>query len=358
MSVRPRARLTGIALGAGVVAAASAASAQGFALSRFEPAERGSRFFVADSLELRDARTQLTAGVSTSYAHRTRLFGTRAEGEASRLAETAIFVHPGASAVVAPGARFAFDLPVALHQAGRAETIVGVPRLPPGSPRLGDLRIAFALRLLGQGDRDENGFALLGGVVGWLPTGSQVDLTSDGFARFGGHVAAVYRYEFILATSRVEYMYRPTALYDGALVGSEVHLKSALAFTNRDWTVGPELFGATAIDAAFAKRATPLELLLGLHRVLGDVRVGAAIGSSVASGVGAPYMRAVFSIEWAPSPRASDRDKDGVDDERDACPDVAGPSSSDARVTGCPPPPPPPDPEPAAADEPGGPPIH
>ncbi|HSO40458.1 MAG TPA: hypothetical protein VLT33_48360, partial [Labilithrix sp.] len=73
-----RSRHMRLATSVAAVALASAcfgartASAQAL-IERFEPAERGSRFFVADSLEL-DERAKLAVGLVTSYGNRLRTF--------------------------------------------------------------------------------------------------------------------------------------------------------------------------------------------------------------------------------------------------------------------------------------------
>ena len=69
--------------------------------SPFDPAERGSRFFVADSLEL-DGNLRLSAGVVTSYGNHLRTFRqSGAAPEASELVVHSVWLHPGASMVLA-----------------------------------------------------------------------------------------------------------------------------------------------------------------------------------------------------------------------------------------------------------------
>src|SRR5688572_1876145 len=65
--------------------------------------------------------------------------------------------------------------------------------------------------------------------------------------------------------------------------------------------VGPEIFGSTVAADAFAKRATPLEVLLGAHWLIDGVgRIGGGIGRGLTDGVGAPAWRAIVAVEWAP----------------------------------------------------------
>ena len=120
--------------------------------------------------------------------------------------------------------------------------------------------------------------------------------------------------------------------------------------------VGPEVFASTVLSDAFAKRATPIEALLGVHWLVdGTARIGLGVGRGLGDGVGAPAWRALFGIEWAPEvpvarrrggssgpngqrKRAeADRDHDRIADHLDACPDVIGIATDDPKTNGCPP---------------------
>ncbi|HSO32192.1 MAG TPA: thrombospondin type 3 repeat-containing protein, partial [Labilithrix sp.] len=63
------------------------------------------------------------------------------------------------------------------------------------------------------------------------------------------------------------------------------------------------------------------------------------LGTLLVSGLGAPRLRGVLSLEWVPSGGASDRDHDGVPDADDMCPDVPGPAGGELGGRGCPAPP-------------------
>lgn len=312
------------------------------ALSRFEPSERGSRFFLADSLELgrpsASARPLFATGIATSWAHRAYTHGTLREGERSDLVAHALYLHPGASVVLDPGARFALDLPVAAFQSGEPTTLAGTRYGAPAAPRIGDLRASFDLRLVGPGSRDRDGFALAAGVRAWLPTGSGASFAGEDATRFGVHVASAWRLGVVLASVRAGYMYRPEGYFGGARVGSEVNTAIGVAYANEAWTIGPELHGATVIDAPFAKRTTPVEVLAGAHRTFGSFRAGAGVGTAVVGGLGAAHLRALLSLEWIPgsTPATEDRDRDGVPDPDDVCPDVPGTTTGPASARGCP----------------------
>lgn len=326
-----------------VLTSSSAADAQrAVSLSRFEPAERGSRFFLADSLELGHAASSsaplFATGIASSWAYRAHTYGTLREGERSGLVEHALYLHPGASVVLDPGARFALDLPVAAFQSGEPTSLAGTRYGAPVSPRIGDLRASFDLRLAGPGSRDREGVALAAGVSAWLPTGSGANFAGEDATRFGVHVASAARFGGVLASARAGYMYRPEGWFGGSRVGSEVSAVLGVAYAGERWTIGPELHAATVIDAPLSKRATPVEVLAGARRTFGPFRAGAGIGTAVVGGLGAAPLRVVLSLEWVPasSPSGDDRDRDGVPDADDVCPDVPGASGGPAATRGCP----------------------
>ena len=197
-----------VALAAGLVTwgfAARSASAQ--VLNRFEPAERGSRFHVGDSLEL-DGKVRFSAGVVTTYATDLRTYRQRgAEREASTLVASSFYVHPGASVVLTPGARFSLNVPIAF-QNGKGATLANVFQPAPESPAMGDARLAIDFRLLGRASSEAEGASLAAGVVGYLPTGSAAAYTGDDFIRLGARVATSFTKRWFLGAARVGYMYR------------------------------------------------------------------------------------------------------------------------------------------------------
>lgn len=330
-------RSSGLLALVGTLAFVGQARAQAL-LERFDPAERGSRFFVADSLEL-DGKVRFATGVVTSYGTRLRTF--RQSGgdlERSELVARSIWVHPGASLVLTPGARFSVDVPVAL-QSGSDVSLDRKPYGAPGSPRMGDVRASFDLRLAGPDRRDVDGVVLAAGVVGWVPTGSASDYTSDDFARVGIRLATSVRAGPIIGAARVGYAYRKDDLepIGGVRLGSEANGVIALGVRGGPVVVGPELHGVTILGDAFQRRSTPVEVLLGGHLTVDDVQFGMGAGGAVVTGLGAPLFRGVVSLEWTPSASApSDRDRDGILDSDDMCPDVPGLAVAPLGAVGCP----------------------
>ena len=166
-----RARTTAIAaavvLSVALVAPATAAQSRtGFAVNRFEPAERGSQHFVVDSLDLRAASA--AAGATFDYAYKPLVVYDTTGAERSALVRHQALIHLGGSVVLAGRLRLALDAPVALYQDGEGAVVDGVTLSPSTAPAFGDLRLAADVRVAGNHGEP---LSLAVGVRGWLPTG-------------------------------------------------------------------------------------------------------------------------------------------------------------------------------------------
>jgi hypothetical protein len=353
------------------------AAADPVLLSRFDPADRGSRFFLADSIDLgraddNDHRLLVATGATSSYAFHTATWGSKKEGNVPTLVDNALWVHPGASVAVWPGARFGLDVPIAAYEHGEDTSLGQGFYRAPASPGLGDIRASIEILLFGPASRERDGISLAGGVTAYLPTGSGDNYNGDDFARFGVNGSAAARYSNVIVALRAAYMYRRDAQLGGSRVGPEFSVVGGAAYVWDGWTIGPELQAATTIYAYFGPRNTPFEWLLGVHKDVGALRFGGGAGGAILKGMGAAAFRGVLSIEWLPGGKRSDRDHDGVPDDADWCPDLPG----DPALRGCigappqvlqpdaPRPPmepelPPPTPgEPSKSETPDGPPIQ
>src|SRR5689334_8502184 len=108
---------------------ASTASAQsvtpqrGFAVDRFDPSERGSEWFVLDSLDLRGHKRFTAGGVVGAWSYKPLVAYDAAGDERATVIEHQIFVHPGASLVLWNRLRAGFSLPIAVYQTGEAVTV-------------------------------------------------------------------------------------------------------------------------------------------------------------------------------------------------------------------------------------------
>ena len=336
--------------------AARAQTAPGFALNRFEPSERGSEWFVADTLDLRGA-VRPALGVVADYGHRPYVLLNPDGSDNTKLVSDQLFVHIGGSLVVFDRLRIGASIPLAIAQAGSTTggVVAGQRVVGSNSGGFGDLRLAADLRLAGTyGDA----FTLAFGGRLWAPTGDNSKLLGDGSVRLGPHLSAAGDISAFAYALSVGVTYRGNdASYAGHPNGSEVNFNVAAGarVLDKKLLIGPELSGTSIVsesDAFFAGRTTPLALLGGGHYTAGDFRVGLGAGPGLSHAAGTAAFRALASFEWAPGiepapapapppeppppPPPSDRDGDGILDKDDACPDVPGIRTDDPKTNGCP----------------------
>jgi outer membrane protein OmpA-like peptidoglycan-associated protein len=281
-----------------------AQSRTGFAVNRFEPAERGSQQFVVDSLDLRAGSA--AAGATFDYAYKPLVVYDATGAERFALVRHQAVVHLGGAIVLAGRLRLALDAPVALYQDGESAVIDGVALSPSTAPSFGDLRLAADVRVVG--DHDEP-FSLALGVRGWLPTGSRAQFTSDGSARVAPQVLAAGAMDVLVWAARVALVYRSRDdAYAGRALGSELVAAAGVGLRTRDarLVVGPEISAASTFGGGakfLGSRETPAEWLFGAHYdVLPNLRAGAGVGGGLGHGYGTPVVRGLASLEWITSP--------------------------------------------------------
>ena len=295
-----------IATAAAVVlttADAAAQSRSGFAVDRFEPAERGSQHFVVDSLDLRAGSG--AAGATFDYAYKPLVVYDATGAERYALVRHQAIMHVGGAVVLAGRLRLAVDAPLALYQDGERAIVDGVTLSPSTAPAFGDVRLAVDVRILG--DHGEP-FSLALGVRGWLPTGLRSQFTSDGSARVAPQVLAAGAVAVLVWAARLAVVYRPRDdAYAGRPLGSELLAAAGIGLRTRNGrlVVGPELALASAFSGGaklFGALETPVEWLFGAHYdVTPSLRAGAGLGGGLGHGYGAPVLRGLASLEWVTS---------------------------------------------------------
>jgi OmpA-OmpF porin, OOP family len=245
------------------------------------------------------------------------------------------------------------NMPLALLNSG--ETISGAPAAPSGVAA-GDLRAGLRVRLLGE-NRSLATLSLSGYV--FIPTGNKDKYAGTGEVH--GMPALVLSGE----SDSVAYALNAgvdLAKQDdgsGAKLGADMSFGGAIALLAMDKTlqIGPEVYGTTLMtgDNSFSQATTNLEAILGARLRVGPMVMGLGGGPGITRGIGTPTLRVVASVAFAPLPPKPapppppvvrkpvpppDRDKDGIFDKDDACPDEPGVKSNDPEKNGCPPPPP------------------
>ena len=351
--------------------AAAQGQVSGYALDRFEPADRGSDWFVGESLDFRGS-PRPAAGVVFDWAYRPLVLydPSKIQGEprATPIVDQVV-MHAGAALVLKDRVRVAVNVPMVLFQdgdslAGVATTVRDVSSPPHAA--LGDVRLSGDLRI---GGHYGGPFSAAIGAQVYLPTGRRELYTSDGTVRVTPRLLVAGEVFGIFYAAQAGFAVRPLdATFEGRPLGSEALASlSAGVKVNDRFVIGPELSGSTVVtggDRAFRTRNTPLELLLGGHITLGGVwRTGTAIGPGFTRADGTPSMRVIFSIELEPAicndpdgdgicseddacPTVdgvlqnhgcpADRDFDGVNDPDDACPDQPGTRTANPKTLGCP----------------------
>jgi hypothetical protein len=226
---------------------------------------------------------------------------------------------------------------------------------------LGDVALAGKVAILSndrQGVRVGPGFALLGAAT--LPSGDRSSFMGDGSTTASLQALGEYALGVGAARAAVGYKLRTeqhTWPRDpgSVSVGDEIPwavdfvlrpkaLAAALDADDRQqWEIG--LFGALPVRpvAPFglgrqgASVLSPLLIAAGDRIALGHYRdtyviAGADFGLDQALGV--PSFRALVSFGW--TPRAHDRDSDGVADDVDECPDLPEDKDGIQDADGCP----------------------
>lgn len=323
-----------------------------FALEHFNPSERGSEWFVLDTLDFRGDR-RLAAGVVGDWGYRPLVVYNADGSEQSVVVRHQATLHAGASLLLWERLRVAINMPLQVYASGsRGELGRGRVLLPPQDTTMaGDLRLSADARFWGSyGDP----FTAAAGASVWLPTGDPKSYSGDPSMRVAPHVTVAGDVAPFVYSGSLGLVFRDTNGFGDHAVGSQLTLAAAAGVRLLDGKliVGPELFGDTVLggdDSALSKRATPFEALLGAHYTIADqVRVGAGIGTGLAQGYGSPKVRGILSVEWVPPPdraepppppvaeQPRDRDADGVIDGDDACPDEAGVRTEQSKTNGCP----------------------
>jgi hypothetical protein len=257
------------------------------------------------------------------------------------------------------GDRFAVgvDVPVLLYQTGDTSlppTIATVDKVP--MTGIGDLGFSMKGAIV---KNEGGGFGLAGLGYVSLPTGDRQSFFGEGSTTVSARLLAEYSLVIASVQASLGYKLRtdhhtwPAPEVGGYTFGDEIPWSVGLLFRpgvlgidpgNRQrlevaahgWLpagpVGP--FGSgdpgsAALSPVLLGASDRIEL--GHYRDA-FVMVGAEFGLNTA--VGAPTVRGVLSVGWAP--REHDMDHDGVPDDLDACPEIPEDKDGFEDADGCP----------------------
>jgi OmpA-OmpF porin, OOP family len=354
------------ALAAAVSTIAGSAWAQStppLALNRFDPAPAGDRMFGVQS--------PFAAGSATphvmllgDYAHNPLVVRRQSDDtDLGAIVSSQLFLHLNGSFSLFNRLNVNIDVPIAVLQAGDSPKGQGFSFPSPAGAQFGDLRAGLRLRILG--DYDDPFQLAVGGYV-WFPTGAKDSLVSDKAFRGMPQLILGGRGDRVVWSAAAGPEFRPSQNYATVAQGTMIKFGAGLGFLlgdDRHFQIGPEFSGAVTLDGV-NRRTTNAEILFDVrYRIVDDFEVGAGAGPGLTSGIGTPDLRAVAMLAYTPEQKKSappppDRDKDGIIDPQDACPDEPGPTNEDPAKNGCPPPPDRDkdtilDPQDACPDEPG-----
>ncbi|NOZ02830.1 MAG: OmpA family protein [Deltaproteobacteria bacterium] len=205
---------------------------------------------------------------------------------------------------------------------------------------LGDLRLAIKARILGGNGR---GFGLGVGEDLTFPTSVAISGAAHKFDGEGNvtsttNIIADYSRDGWIVALNVGVRVREAENIVGHQIGHQLLFGAGLQ--------APIICGVLEAIGTIENRTSlthpyanefdnGLDLMGGLRGYIGGVALTAAAGGNILQGYGSPAVRATVSVAWTPQlckGCVHDRDRDGVPDADDACPDEAG----EALAGGCP----------------------
>ncbi|MGC4069406.1 MAG: OmpA family protein [Polyangiaceae bacterium] len=316
-----------------------------FAVNRYRPAERGSRWFTSESLDA-PAEHPLWLGATYDWAHRPLTVYDSDGTAVGDVIRNQSLLHVGFNYSPIARLRLGASLPVVMATSGASWTVADRTYRAGDGGGIGDLRLGGDYRLLGD---PGGGFRLAASLQVFLPIGSSSAYASDGALRVYPRVLAAGDAGLLVWAFGIGTDIRgDKESFAGRSLGSELGFTASagVKLVDGKLTIGPELLGATrlASNQFFEKRGTPVELLFGGHCALGSsFLLGVAAGPGLSTGLGSPASRLLISLDFAPTtketrkpPPVPDTDGDGFVDTSDACPDTAGVYATDPTRRGCP----------------------
>lgn len=229
------------------------------------------------------------------------------------------------------------NVPVVLLSSGE-NGFNGVP--PADGFGLGDLRLSARYLII---PRKAEGFGFGVEALVGFPTASADTWAGDASLTFTPRLIADYRFGNTLLAANLGYRLKEgqsLATYD---TGGEILLGLGAEHRLLDDKLGimGELNAGTSQEDFFGSAGTNMEGQVGANYCIAGIsRVYAAGGGGFLEGIGDPALRLTAGVRFEkcgrPEEPVADRDGDGILDQDDACPDVAGVKSDDPKKNGCP----------------------
>ncbi len=302
------------------------AEAQGFDVQQFAPQPAQQHAFLTLASARHAPRNGWEAGFMLGYAD-DPLVLEDADGErAQRVVGSQLTVDLLGAFAILDVLEIGLDVPLVLSQTGAVDASFGV----------GDIRLVPRVQFW---ERDP-GFAIGALMDARLPTGDR-DAYQGGELRIEPRVVADYRLAGgLLLGVNVGYGVRPeTVLHDlevdDALtwgIAADIPVGSA-------WHIVPELAGGASILAdGVQAEELPMELrVAGRYFPVEGLMVALGLGTGLIEGYGSPDYRIFGGLSYSPpTEHPDDRDRDGIADERDDCPDTPEDEDGFEDDDGCP----------------------
>jgi OOP family OmpA-OmpF porin len=318
----------------------SAQTVEPFALNRFDPAPAGDRFCGVPGADP-GGETTVRVMLLGDYAYRPLvLYRNDGDESVGSVVGDQLFLHGGVSVGLFERLNLSLNVPVALVNSGDSPAAGGVATPSPSGASFGDLRLTLRVRLVGKAR--EGAELAIGGSL-WLPTGDRESFAGDDAVRGMPNVVVAGELGMVAYAAHVGMTLRRERQVLASSVGSDITTGAALGLllADRKLQVGPEIYGTTTLDDAFGRESSNFEGLLGVRYRASAWVFGAGAGPGFTRGLGTPTLRVVGSVAYAPEPEpakpaASDRDRDRILEEDDACPDTPGIRDENPKQNGCP----------------------
>ncbi len=349
---------------------ASTAAAEGGALERFEPSVPGDALFATPDMHVR-GHLLPRLGVVASYANGPLVL-RQGSTEVGDVVSHQLVLHAMAAMPLWARVQLGVDLPLYASQGGEDPSAVGSRFASPDGADLGDMRTDLRVALL---EHDE----LVPGVGvegrAWWPSGSESSYAGSSEPRYG--VSVVFgadsdRFKYRVALGRRS---QPAPSRLTPSLGSDTTFRAGAAYRVAPVWFGAELLGSTRDTTRtdpFEPENTNLEALLSARYNTGPWHAALGAGPGLSDAAGTPRYRVVALLSWAPgadrtpgffgddssepsvaatarpgiddgsakpalTPGRRDRDRDGVLDADDRCPELYGETRTPAEQRGCPP---------------------
>ena len=351
-----RATVRLLALSLALFTAYAHAQERGFRVHRYEGSTAGTWLFLLERPWYSGTRYG-AVGVTFDYGHNAlQPRVPTGRGPLTPIVSNALVGHVDLAGSLFDRLLLSASLPVTFLETGSPELVSQVG--PLRGIGVGDPRVGLMVRLFGQADRDA--FSAHLGADVWIPIGAQSIHQGDSGVRVLPRAVLAGAFGAGRWTVDLGFLYRPYASFGPPALGmtaapeARAGLALGVSLANGRLYLGPEAQFAMQVvgDNAFSVYGMNLELLGGLHYLIGDtVLVGVAGGSAFLGAAGTPDARAMVRLAFAPLrdrpepkrddgpvvPRVTDdADFDEVSDVLDRCPFEPETKNGVRDADGCP----------------------